>query len=875
MNQPTTTAARTFATRRRLFWISALGSALLAACGGAQQTDPANVSNKPAGTSKSAATRAGIPALEATLVTEVPAGTYGPYVGRSRDGALLAWAPQVNGKRTWQTVQLDAAGNPRGKPHTVAEAGGEIGLVTLRGDPDGTEFTLVSTRRTALQEWVDVTLLRADGTPIAAPRNLAELAGRALWVESVGFGEHRVVLWAVRSGEAAEIHAVALDARGEPQAAARKVADGVNAWQATAFGAGAALGVVRALPDGKRAVEVHLLDSSATDRRAPVSLAGGKPALDIDIGALGDRLLVTWSDARDGESRVYRSLLAADGSVSSPPAAVTEPLGEQVLVRTIAPPNSSRAFVVWENLDHTSTARAFDIAAVDRDGRTGGERGRIDFDSDDESVPEFAAAGDGLAALTLAQACLAKERCEQSEVLPTFVRFDAGLRPVVSEPLRLETLSGNAAELGWGLSCSGSSCFALAALSRSPAPIYVAKLAGRAGAFVPAARALGSEPLPRVRENRVLANTDPLAALALARVGKASLSAYLTDFDPTTPWVRLTKPAPDGRMDPLRARLELIPITENGAAAAPKTLSLRAHSVGGIALTPNAAGTEVLSAWTGVDAGQPQVFLTMLGPDGTRRNQRMLTRKTGDANDVAAVALNGAYIVAWVDEREGDPEVYVSKVDSRLNRIGAEQRLTQAPGPATEVSLAVTGERAVVAWADARDPARPGDADVYVARLGAKDAVPVAPAAAVLATRGHSLSPLVRSFGDGVAIAWLERGEGEEAQGAGLMFGVLDLNGGFKQAPALTALQGEPTALALDCTPTACDLVVALAFEDNARLLAASVGLGAAPALRELLPLRSRAAARTRLSLIGPELLFADTDGGSDWRMRRALIDWQ
>jgi hypothetical protein len=623
-------------------------------------------------------------------------------------------------------------------------------------------------------------------------------------------------------------------------------------------------------------VEVHLLDATAADRRAAVSLAGGKPALDIDIGALGDRLLVTWSDARDGESRVYRSLLAADGNVSSPPAAVTEPLGEQALVRTIAPPNSSRAFVVWENLDHTSgSARAFDVAAVDRDGRTGAERGRIDFDSEDEGAPEFSAAGDGLAALTLAESCLAKERCDEAEVLPTFVRFDAGLRPVVSEPLRLEALSGNAAELGWGLSCSGGSCFALAALSRSPAPIYVAKLAGRAGVFTPAARALGSEPLPRVRENRVLANTDPLAAVALARVGKASLSAYLTDFDPTTPWVRLTKPAPDGRMDPLRARLELIPVMENGATAAPKTLSLRAHSVGGIALAPNAAGTEVLSAWTGVDAGQPQVFLTMLGPDGTRRNQRMLTRKTGDANDVAAAALNGAYIVAWVDEREGDPEVYVSKVDSRLNRIGAEQRLTQAPGPATEVSLAVTGERAVVAWADARDPARPGDSDIYVARLGVKDAVPVAPAAAVLATRGHSLSPLVRPFGDGVAIAWLERGDGDEAKGAGLMFGVLDLNGGFKQAPTLTPLDGEPTALALDCTPTACDLVVALAFEDSARLLATSVRPGGTPALRELLPLRSRAAGRTRLSLIGPELLFADTDGDSSWRMRRALIDWQ
>lgn len=875
MPQPITTGARTGRTWRRLLCAAALGSTLSAACAGTPPPEPGKSARQPKKDGDTRQKLAGVPALEATLVAQVPAGTYGPYVGRSRDGALLAWAPDVNGKRRWHTLALDPAGNPRGKPAAVAEAGSEIGLVALRGDPDGAEFTLVATRRSALQEWVDVTTLRADGTAAGAPRNVAELSSRALWVESVGFGERRVVLWAVRSGDAAEIHAVALNARGEPKAPARKLVEGVNAWQAVPFGAGAALGVVKRLADGKRSVDVHLLDASALEQRPPTSAsAGGKPGLDLDLGALGDRLLVTWSDMRDGESRVYRSLLAADGSVSAPAAPVTEPIGEQVLVRSIAPANSSRAFVVWENLVHAGRARAFDIAAVDRDGRTGAERARVDFDSEDAS-PEFSAAGDGFAALTLSEACLAQRDCEGAEVMPTFVRFDAGLRPVASEPLRLAALGGDPAELGWGLSCSGASCFTLSAFSRSPAPVYVTRLSARSTAYVPAARALGGEPAPRIRENRVLANTEALSALALARVGKASLSAYLTDFDPTTPWVRLAKPAPDGRYDPLRARADLVPLSETGVPGLPKTLSLRAHSVGGVALAPNVAGTEVLSAWTGVDAGQPQVFVTLLSPEGVKRNQRMLTRKTGDVNDVAAVALDGGYVVAWVDEREGDPEVYVTKVNGALNRVGAEQRLTQAAGPATEVSLAVVGERVIAAWADARDPARPGEADIFAARLNVKDLTPIAAAAAVVTTRGHSLSPLVRPFGDGVAIAWLERGEGDDAHGAGLMFGVLDPNGGFKQSPALTALEGEPTAIALDCTPTACNLVVTVAFENSATLFAGVVRPSGSPSLRELVPLRSRAAAPTRLSLVGNELLFADTDGNTAWRMRRALIDWQ
>jgi hypothetical protein len=107
------------------------------------------------------------------------------------------------------------------------------------------------------------------------------------------------------------------------------------------------------------------------------------------------------------------------------------------------------------------------------------------------------------------------------------------------------------------------------------------------------------------------------------------------------------------------------------------------------------------------------------------------------------------------------------------------------------------------------------------------------------------------------------------------MFGVLDPNGGFKQTPALTPIEADPTAIALDCTATACNVVVTVAFEETAALFASVVRPGGAPSLVELVALRSRASAATRLSLVDDELLYADTDGGAGFRMRRALIDWQ
>ena len=119
--------------------------------------------------------------------------------------------------------------------------------------------------------------------------------------------------------------------------------------------------------------------------------------------------------------------------------------------------------------------------------------------------------------------------------------------------LRLEALNGGPAELGWGLTCGVAACFSLAALGRAPAPVYVVELARRSNAFTPAARRLGDEERPRLGENRVLARgPEPLAAVALAKTsGGGTVTATLTDFDPTTPWVTLKKPAPDGRYEPL------------------------------------------------------------------------------------------------------------------------------------------------------------------------------------------------------------------------------------------------------------------------------------------------------------------------------------
>src|SRR5690606_17271077 len=157
---------------------------------------------------------------------------------------------------------------------------------------------------------------------------------------------------------------------------------------------------------------------------------------------------------------------------------------------------------------------------------------------------------------------------------------------------------------------------------------------------------------PRVVEHEAIAAAESIADFALASVGDTRFLAHVTDVDPNAPVEPTNGRAPDGRKDPVRARLSLEMLGDSlamgapaaapveptngrapdgrkdpvrarlslemlgdslamGAPAAASPISIRAHSFGGVALAPgDAKSGELLVAWAGVDEGQPQVFLT-------------------------------------------------------------------------------------------------------------------------------------------------------------------------------------------------------------------------------------------------------------------------
>jgi hypothetical protein len=867
-----TALATLLASRRmrlpRLLLPSAFGLAL--ACGSAPPPPSEVGTSRPAPRERAKAP--GVPALDAALVARVPRGTFGPYVGHDAEQALLVWAAEdPPGTRSWRALAVDRRGQARGEAARIGAAPAEIGVVAVRSLADGS-FAVVSTRRGASAEEIEIMVLGADGKLLGAPRRVASSSTPVLWVDAMRVGQRRLLLWAVQSAGGADVYAVAVSERGEPAGEVRKPAAGVRAWQALPFGDGLALGVVRAGRDALQSgpVEVMWLGPDAQFAHSPTTLsADGSAELDLDLAVLGERLIVLWTDHRSGESRLMSAALARDGSLVVPAGPFTRPLGEQALLRVVSAGGGQRGYAVWENVAAPDGAgRSFEVARFGADARASGDSASILYASYDGSVPEVALSRDGLALLTLAPACPRGERCDDADALPSFLELDEKLEPRAFEPVRLNALGGDAPDLGWGLTCLAERCFLLSAQNEAPARVYWTTLVSKSRTFqVPVSKSSASPP-PRVVETEVLAVGQPLAALALASVGERPLLVTLTDFDPTTPWVRLKAPAADGRYDPLRAALVLSTL---GERAAVPPLSLRAHSLAGLGLAPGAKADEVVLGWAGLDAGQPQVFLTRLGPGGVKRDQKMLTHKKGGVSDVGLVPLADGYLVGWLDERSGAPELMTAKVNQALVRVGNEQRLGRREANPSELVLAAAGAGALAVWSD---PGADNRGDLYGLRLSAKDGSAQGSELRLSETVQHSFSPALCARGAEVVLAWLERADAGDSEHS-VMLGVLDANGAWKEAPERVAVaQGAPAALGLDCSAAATRVAVVVESSERWELVVFERVAGRSSEPKSVL----RLAAGTRglrPVLRGDDIFLAEAAPGGQERVRRLKLVWK
>jgi hypothetical protein len=188
---------------------------------------------------------------------------------------------------------------------------------------------------------------------------------------------------------------------------------------------------------------------------------------------------------------------------------------------------------------------------------------------------------------------------------------------------------------------------------------------------------------------------------------------------------------------------------------------------------------------------------------GHRGDDVKLTRVRAAASDVAVAWAGDGWLIAWVDTRDGNGEVYATKLDRNLKRVARDERITQAVGDASDVVLLVAGKTAWLAWSDPRESPEDGRGDVYVTTLRLADAKPASGEMRVLETAANSRSPRLAPVEDGALVAWVEDAPtGVDAPGAVLVARVSKAGAilGVPNKLSLAA-DGTPDTVALEAAP--------------------------------------------------------------------------
>lgn len=749
----------------------------------------------------------------ATVIATVAGGTIGPYIGYGTDGAMALYAPPSEKDRRWLVQPLDKEGAPVGAPRDVGLAPDDIPFAIVRQVKDS--YVALWVRRVHNADVLEGVLLDKHGSMAGSIGTVSQANGQVVWADVFATSKGPLVLWTEHAGGLASLERVMLDEKGSPTGNAVKLLADVRAWEAVELEDGVALALVVASDHDPSlgSVELLMLDASGQPRGKPTAVSASSGAhLDVSLVRTRRSLLMAWTERGNTASVVHAAAADFNGRRMVAPRAPLPPLGDQALVTLVEPPrgNPDQALLVYEELPSGEGKRELTLATINAEAVVSDQTASLSFAPVGRPIAEFVSTPDGFVLLTQGTGCGIGQPCKDPPV-PWYVRTDANLNPKSSGPFVLDALDRQPPSVVWSPGCTSATCFALAVAGDDPAVVVSAKLVGdTVAAGTPMHRVPAAVPPRPVSNRAVVASAEPLSELDAVRVGDISHVAWVTHFaEGLGGSVREPPPdAPGNPKQPMRAQLVVQRVDSKGASIdAPTIVSVRASSAGGVALAPSTKTNDVCVAWTAEDNGDPQVFLTRIGADGKRKLQRMITRAKGDAADVAIAPHDDGWIVAWVDWRDGNGEVYVTRVNQMLVPVGPERRITEAPGDASDVSLLVVGDEVLIAYGDSRDHATHGLANPYVQRLNASTLKRVLEERRIATSGLHTKGLRLSRAGQDIIVGWLtETPPGTEpSDRGGVVIAKLDretLRSSAEEARG--SASGTPISFGLDCEASTC-----------------------------------------------------------------------
>jgi hypothetical protein len=134
------------------------------------------------------------------------------------------------------------------------------------------------------------------------------------------------------------------------------------------------------------------------------------------------------------------------------------------------------------------------------------------------------------------------------------------------------------------------------------------------------------------------------------------------------------------------------------------------------AMSPAAVftGLQYGIAWEDQRDGNREIYFARTDPSGVKLGPDLrVTNNAAESSNPTLVWTGSEYGLAWEDTRDGNREIYFTRIDTSGTEIGGDIRITIAGGDSVHPSLAWNGSEYGVAWEDARG----GLPQIYFARL--------------------------------------------------------------------------------------------------------------------------------------------------------------
>jgi hypothetical protein len=154
------------------------------------------------------------------------------------------------------------------------------------------------------------------------------------------------------------------------------------------------------------------------------------------------------------------------------------------------------------------------------------------------------------------------------------------------------------------------------------------------------------------------------------------------------------------------------------AAGAKLGSDLRVTSDANYSYTPSLSwtgtGSEFGVSWYDNRDGNYEIYFARLSSTGAKLGADLRVTSAAGDSMLPSLAWTGTeFGVSWQDVRDGNNEIYFARVSAAGAKLGSDWRVTSAASDSSNSSLSWTGSEFGVSWQDGRD----GNNEIYFSRL--------------------------------------------------------------------------------------------------------------------------------------------------------------